>query len=675
MRTDYPAAQKPVTMWLDRLIAWGELMRLLSVFVSGCLAWCGLAAPAMAKPPLAAFGDMPAVRSPDISADGKHVAYISRVDGIDYLAKYEVATGKNEALIRLPDVKALGAYWVGSNYVILLASKVTTNSGLTKRYEDTSAFAYNISTRKIVQLLVGTQNLYSFQSGLGRIVGIDPGGQHVYMPAYIEKTGGDPTFDLLKVNLETGHGARIPGATGTTSTVSWIMNNKGDVIARTEFSEKRSLYEIRAYAADGGDRVIYSETTKLPSLGIAGFAERDGALVAFKYENSEFPQMYEISLADGTLSGPLKTREGVELAGAINDENKVVMGVSYSGLYPSYELFDETLNREIKAAMAAMPDAAVSLVSWTDDWSKVLLYAEGGVQPPRYMLYDRPARRLSPVARARPDIKPEEVAEVVTVEYKARDGLAIPTLITWPVGVPADQRKNLPMVVVPHGGPESYDSVGFDWLAQFLANEGYVVLQPNFRGSGGFGAGFAQAGYGEWGRKMQDDVTDGAQALIRMGWADPNRTCILGWSYGGYAALAGGALTPDLYKCVVSIAGVSDLKTMLGHEKREHGHESRTYAYWKSVIGDPDKDSAAIEAVSPYRLAANFKAPVLLIHGTDDLVVPDRHSDLMEQALKSANKPVTYIRVGKDDHNLAAPESRTRALSEIATFLKKHLGE
>ena len=147
MRTDYPAAQKPVTIWLDRLIAWGELMRLLSVFVSGCLAWCGLAAPAMAKPPLAAFGDMPAVRSPDISADGKHVAYISRVDGVDYLAKYEVATGKNEALIRLPDVKALGAYWVGSNYVILLASKVTTNSGLTKRYEDTSAFAYNISTR------------------------------------------------------------------------------------------------------------------------------------------------------------------------------------------------------------------------------------------------------------------------------------------------------------------------------------------------------------------------------------------------------------------------------------------------------------------------------------------------------------------------------------------------
>ena len=649
-------------------------MRLNALLAGIAVGLCALSPPAHAKPPLEAFGDMPAVRSPDISPDGKYVAYISRINGVDYLANYDVTTGKNEALIRMPDVKANGAYWVGSNYIVLLASQMTSNSGMTERYEDTSAFAYNISTKKIVQLLVGTQGLYRFQSGLGRIVGIDPGGQHVYMPAYMEKTGTDPTFDLLKVSLESGRGVRIPSATGTSSVRNWIMNNKGEVIARTEFSEKRSLYEIRAYDSSGGDRVIFSEQTKRPSLGVAGFSARDGALVVFKYEESDFPLMFEISLADGTFSGPLRTREGVAIAGSINDENKVVMGVSYSGLYPSYELFDEVLNREVKAAMAALPGQAVSLVSWTDDWSKILLYAEGGAHPPRYMLYDRPARKLAPVARARPDIKPEEIAEVTTVEYRARDGLTIPTLITWPVGVAADQRKNLPMIVMPHGGPESYDSVGFDWLAQFLANEGYVVLQPNFRGSGGFGLEFARAGYGEWGRKMQDDVTDGAQALIKMGWADPNRTCVLGWSYGGYAALAGGALTPDLYKCVVAIAGVSDLKTMLGHEKREHGPESRTYAYWKSVIGDPDADSTAIEAVSPYRLASNFKSPVLLIHGTDDLVVPQRHSELMEQALKAANKPVTYLRIGKDDHSLVAPESRSKALAAIADFLNKHIG-
>ena len=231
------------------------------------------------------------------------------------------------------------------------------------------------------------------------------------------------------------------------------------------------------------------------------------------------------------------------------------------------------------------------------------------------------------------------------------------------------------MIVMPHGGPEAYDRVAFDWLAQFLANEGYVVLQPNFRGSGGFGATFAQAGYRQWGRKMQEDVTDGANALAAMGWADASRTCIVGWSYGGYSALIGGALTPDQYKCVVAVAGVSDLRGMLAYEMRQHGPDSRTYAYWSNVIGDLQTEGAAIDAVSPSRLASRFKAPVLLIHGSDDLVVPERQSQTMEQALKSADKPVTYLRIGKDDHGLVAGDSRNKALTAIGDFLRTHIGD
>jgi len=635
---------------------------------------CLVAGSAAAKPPLEAFGDAPAVRSPSISPDGKHVAYISRVNGVDYLAKYEVGTGKNEALISIPDVKANGAFWVGTDYIILRASTVTANAGLTRKYEDSAAFAYNIRTKKIVQLLVNTPGLYRFQSGLGRIVGVDPSGQYVYMPAFMDKTGGDPSMDLVKVSLETGYGGRVAGREGTGATRNWIMDKKANVIARVDYNEKRSLYEIRTPSPGGGWRVIYSETTKDPSLGIVGFSERDGALVAVKGGESDFQQMYEIALDDGALTGPLRARTDREIERIMLDENRIVVGVGYSGLYPSYEFFDETLNRDVKAAAAALPDAAVSITSWTDDWSKIILYAEGGRNPPRFMLFDRAAKSMAQIARARPEIKPEEIGEVTPIEYKARDGLTISALVTWPVGVEPDQRKNLPMIVMPHGGPESYDNVSFDWLAQFLANEGYVVLQPNFRGSGGLGGSFAQAGYRQWGRKMQDDITDGAQALTTMGWADPERTCILGWSYGGYAALSGGALTPDLYRCVISIAGVSDLRNMLGWWKRERGADSTSYAYWTTIIGDPDKDGDEIDAVSPYRLAANFKAPVLLIHGTDDLIVPDRQSELMEQALKAANKPVTYLRIGRDDHSLVYAESRNQALTAIAEFLKRHIG-
>src|SRR6185503_15969183 len=271
--------------------------------------------------------------------------------------------------------------------------------------------------------------------------------------------------------------------------------------------------------------------------------------------------------------------------------------------------------------------------------------------------------------------KPEDVGQVITIEYKATDGLKIPALVTWPAGVPEADRKNLPMIVMPHGGPESYDSVQFDWLAQYFANEGYMVLQPNFRGSAGFGEAFTAAGYHQWGRKMQSDITDGANALVKMGWADPSRVCIVGWSYGGYAALAGGGVTPDLYKCVVSVAGVSDLIAMLGEEQRTASWYSLKMEYWKKLIGDPDKDRAEIEKVSPVNLAASYKAPVLLIHGADDLTVPVKQSELMEAALKKAGNTVSYLRLKGADHGLTKPENRKAALEAMGKFINANIGK
>jgi len=210
-------------------------------------------------------------------------------------------------------------------------------------------------------------------------------------------------------------------------------------------------------------------------------------------------------------------------------------------MYPTYDMFDKAIEDDIRFAQEQFVAFAVLLTGWSQDWSRLSVSRLGGKYAERYAIMDRPAHKVAVIANARPLIKTEDVGEVAIVNYKARDGPTIPGLVTWPVGVAQADRKNLPLVVLPHGGPASYDSVGFDWIAQYLANEGYAVLQPNFRGSTGLGADFATAGYGQWGRKMQDDITDGANALVKMGWADPNRMCIVGWSYGGYAALAGGA--------------------------------------------------------------------------------------------------------------------------------------
>ena len=634
-----------------------------------------LASPAMAKPPLEAFGDLPTVRSPDLSPDGKYVAYISRVNGMDHLARYDVATGKNEVLIRIPDVQANSTFWIGSNYIILRASRFMTNNSLRLKYEDTAAFAYNVATGKITHLLVGSKDLYRYQLGLGNIVAIDPDGRHVYMPAFMNRRRDEPVYEVLKVSLDTGMGEGVSAWKPTLSTARWVLDDNAQAIARVDFNAKRSWHEIATPDGKGGWRVIFKESAEEPSINVVGLSRKPGTLIVAKGGDSDYMQLHEMSLTDGALSAPLHGRTDREIEGLMRDQDNVVFGVAYSGIYPSYTFDDETLTRDIRAASAALPDAAVSIASWTDDRSKFLLHVDGGKDPPRYMLYDRAARSMTSVARTRPEIGTDDVGEVVTVEYKARDDLVIPSLITWPAGLPADQRKNLPLIVMPHGGPESYDAVSFDWMAQFFANEGYVVLQPNFRGSGGFGPTFTAAGYGEWGRKMQDDVTDGVNALVTMGWADPKRVCIVGWSYGGYSALAGGALTPDLYKCVVSIAGVSDLRTMLAEERKQNGVNSSSYRYWTSVIGDPAKEGDAIEAASPYRLAKNFTAPVLLIHGSNDLVVPDSQSDMMEKALNEAGKPVTYLRIGKDDHGLVAPESRTKALTAIRDFVSQHIGK
>ena len=229
---------------------------------------------------------------------------------------------------------------------------------------------------------------------------------------------------------------------------------------------------------------------------------------------------------------------------------------------------------------------------------------------------------------------------------------------------------------MPHGGPEAHDSVRFDWMAQYFASRGYVVLQPNFRGSDGFGAKYKLAGRGEWGRRiMQHDVTDAINSMIKTGWADKDRVCIVGASYGGYAALAGGAFTPDLYRCVAAIAPVADLPTMIYDERRESGSDSWVVTYWKRLIGDPRSERDKLKSISPSEHAAEFTAPVLLIHGNDDIVVPMHQSVIMERALKKAGKPVEFVRLKGGDHWLSTSETRLETLERLATFVDRHIGQ
>src|SRR5690606_14537839 len=236
----------------------------------------------------------------------------------------------------------------------------------------------------------------------------------------------------------------------------------------------------------------------------------------------------------------------------------------------------------------------------------------------------------------RPLIGEELVGPVSAFEYTAADGLEMDGVLTLPPGL---EPANLPLVVMPHGGPRLHDEVEFDWWAQAFASRGYAVFQPNFRGSTNRDSAFVRAGNGEWGRKMQTDISDGVAALARQGIVDPARACIVGASYGGYAALAGVTLQQGLYKCAVAVAPVADLGSLFADEG---GTSNRSGMLRRSLLEELGPRSG-FDAISPRRQAARADAPILLIHGRDDTVVPFDQSDNMAHALRAAGKPYKLV--------------------------------
>ncbi|WP_426357766.1 alpha/beta hydrolase family protein [Pseudocolwellia sp. HL-MZ19] len=226
---------------------------------------------------------------------------------------------------------------------------------------------------------------------------------------------------------------------------------------------------------------------------------------------------------------------------------------------------------------------------------------------------------------------------------------------------------------MPHGGPEAYDKIEFDWLSQYLASRGILVIQPQFRGSQGFGAEHLLAGRGEWGAKIQDDITDSLTALSKEGKIDPERVCIMGWSYGGYAALAGATMTPDLYQCAISINGLSDIEEMLDFERKEYGEDSSTYRYWQEVINRKTLDDEFLKSISPINHVEKVNIPVLLVYGTRDKIVHPEQSEDFYEALKDAKKDVQLIEIKGEAHSFLKNESRLKTLTAIDAFLNKYL--
>lgn len=331
---------------------------------------------------------------------------------------------------------------------------------------------------------------------------------------------------------------------------------------------------------------------------------------------------------------------------------------------------DKGFEADLKWLEAKFPGKEINLVSDTRDEQTWLINASSDTEPGETYLFQRKKHKLALQYKSREKLPREALATMTPVKYKSSDGLEIPAYLTLPKGVPA---KNLPTVIFPHGGPWARDFWGYNGYAQFLANRGYAVLSPNFRGSTGYGKKFLNAGNKEWGKKMQDDVTWGVKYLIDQGISDPKRVGIFGGSYGGYATLAGVAFTPDVYAAAVDLFGPSNLITLL----------ESIPPYWEPIrkvfherMGDPTtpEGKALLVERSPLTSAAKIKTPLMIAQGANDPRVNHAESEQIVVALRDRGFPVEYLLIPDEGHGFARPVNNMASLMATENFLAKYLG-
>lgn len=645
--------------------------------------WLGSAsiiANAKAPPPVEAFGRVPALGAVALSPNGQWVAW---VDTSGDAAAIEIFDLKKHATVKRlnspAEVKLRGLDWADDEILLIHGSVGKAMAFREPVLEWFRTVAMEVQSGKTRTLLpAGSSTYYVTGSKLLALHTRKP--KKVVMASwgysvanYRQETGSHIaggrkdqgwTYNLYEVDTLSGAGRLLEQ--GTPYTDEWVVDANGEVAARGEWDANSHRYTI-VHRRDGRWIEIFAgEVAGPPNL--LGMSRDGSAVLMMAFLDRAYMGLWRLPV-DGSGPRLMFGEDGRDVVSVVSDPySREVLGVWTGGMTPQLRWLDEQAGKRAGMLLKTFPGKQAHTVGRSADNTLALLSVGSHAAPSVYYLVDFKRGAADIVGEEYPALVDVSLGEVRDLIYKARDGYEVPAYLTLP---PSTSEAKLPMVVLPHGGPESHDARSFDFVAQFLASRGYAVLQPQFRGSTGFGAAHRNAGYRQWGKLMQDDVTDGVRAMIDQGIADPKRVCIAGFSYGGYSALAGAAFTPELYACAISVNGISDLLGILGHTRRLTGDESDVLAYWKEHIGTIS--SPDIAAKSPARAAGNVRAPVLLMHGKDDSVVPIAQSQKMIKALGGA--PHELIELPGEDHWLSRSATRIRVLAEMERFLGKYLAK
>jgi dienelactone hydrolase len=622
-------------------------MRRMSM--AGLLA-AGLAGAAHSAPlPISAFYGPPASRGAQLSPSGRYLALIERSDQHEAVSVIDLQT--HDKTVALKSREGRGVDWVrwkGDDRLVTGVGRHKRGGGDDDDGPETPRTGATLTALdrdggRAVALSPGAAAKLSGPLRMADALSRDP--QHVIVAAADAKGGSS----LWKVDV--GSGAAEFVGEGKEDPDDEIAGP--NMVVRYDHRPDKDAAEFDVLGPVAGGRRAYV------SLQPRSKADGDVAtLRIYDFDKRRF-------------SDPVWPALKYEVTDVVYHEgDRELAGVCYTADAYVCEFKDPGLSADYKAARASFDgERSLTPLSMSDDGRYWLFGVQGPTEPGSYYVFDRRTHRMTLAANRHPDLPSSKLGPAQAFTYKARDGLEIRAYLTRPPKAPAGP---LPLIVMPHGGPEARDSLGFDVWAQILATRGYLVVQPNFRGSSGFGRKFVEAGYGQWGAKMQDDITDAVMSLVKSGQADVNRICIFGASFGGYAALYGASQTPGLYKCAASFAGVSDLKALVEWEHHTKGHEDR-YAYASRAIGNPAKDAARLAATSPINRIEKMSIPVLMIHGELDRSVPVEQSQAMERAMRKAKKDVRLVVFPGEGHADWSPRDEQAALTEVAGFIEAQI--
>lgn len=478
---------------------------------------------------------------------------------------------------------------------------------------------------------------------MGRVVDLLPQEpDHVLMTAW-ERDG---VLGLHRVNINTGSAERIERGGG--GTFAW-QTQGGVAVMRHDINTRGTMETVYARAPGESDWKLVRRTRVVdaPDFAWVGETDRPGiVLVSARAEGEDTENVREMDLRTLAFGPPIDKRDGRDVMYGLKDSAGRYLGAAYYGERLEYTFSEPALVPHHRALNRFFDnDCDVHLTDVDVARNRFIAFVTGPREPGAWFFYDREARAIVNVGAAR-QLDPARLGATETLSVQTRDGSAIEAYLTAPPG-----GQPGPLVVLPHGGPEVRDTRAWDRQVQVLAAQGWWVLRPNFRGSGGYGLAFARQGWARWGDRMQEDVEDAVAQAIALRGLDAGRVAIMGTSYGGYAALMGAVRRPDLYKAAISICGVGDLPDILAWENREDDTPGKQiYDFWTKRIGDPATMGSALEAASPRRRAAEVTCPVLLVHGVDDPIVPLFQSRRMRDALRSAGKTVELIEIADSGH-------------------------